>query len=115
MKYCTYCGAQLSDGASFCNQCGKPCSNANYVNSTNVKQNKENEGLIVAIKVFLILSCVAAGFSIIGLAWALPMTLVIFKRLDKKQPVGLALKICTLIFVNVIAGILLLVLNDDNN
>lgn len=115
MKYCAYCGAELSDGASFCNQCGKPCSNVNYVNNANTKQKKDESAIVTVIRVFLVLSCVAAGFSIIALAWVLPMTLSIWRKLDRKEPVGLALKICTLIFVNIIPGILLLVMNDDNN
>jgi len=36
------------------------------------------------------------------------MTVYYFKSMKKKEPVGMAFKVCTLIFVNVIPGVLML-------
>ena len=82
-----------------------------------------SRGMSIAIKVFMVIGCVSCalgslliGFtiasligSLITLAWTVPMTVHVFRKLDKGEPIGLAFKICTLIFVNIIAGILLLV------
>lgn len=42
------------------------------------------------------------------LAWMLPMLVVYCKRLKLRAPIGMGFKICTLIFFNIIAGVLLL-------
>ncbi len=71
-------------------------------------------GLITAIKVFLVLACIfSIGALCIPLAWRLPMTIVAFRKMDNRQPLGLAFKICSLLFVGFIPGILMLALNDD--
>lgn len=105
MKYCTHCGAELCDEAVVCVKCG--CK----VDTERPQQQQDNV-LATVIKVFLILACIGLGFGIIPLAWCIPMTRAIFKKLDARQPIGVGLKVCTLIFVNVIAGILLLCMND---
>ncbi len=51
--------------------------------------------------------------ALIPLAWCIPITVVVCKRLGKKQPVGTGLKVCTLIFVNLVAGILLLCMKAE--
>ncbi len=71
------------------------------------------QGLITGIKVFMILSCVFSVFIIVPLFWMIPMTIVSWKKMDQMQPLGLAFKICTLLFVGIIPGILMLALNDD--
>ncbi len=71
-------------------------------------------GLITAIKIFLVIACVFSTAGLfIPLCWRLPMTIVAFKKMDQRQPLGLAFKICTLLFVGFIPGILMLALNDD--
>ncbi len=74
------------------------------------------QGLITAIKIFLVLSCIfSVGALCIPLIWRLPMTIVAFKKMDAGEPLGLAFKICSLLFVGFIPGILMLALNDDIN
>lgn len=60
-----------------------------------------------AIKVFMILSTVVAGIATLGIAllWCIPMTVHYCKN---TYFVGTGFKICTLLFVNTIAGILML-------
>ena len=105
MKYCEKCGAEMHDEAVICVKCG--CE----VKNRKVNQNS-NEGLDIAIKIFMILSCVAWAFFIIPLAWIIPMTVVASNKMKNNEPIGTGFKICTLIFVNTIAGILLLVRNE---
>lgn len=56
-----------------------------------------------------------ANFGVVGiwmkalpLAWTVPMTLNYIKKSKANEPTTLAFKICTLIFVNVLVGILML-------
>lgn len=65
-------------------------------------------GLTVAAKILMIISTVAMGLYLIPLAWCLPMTLNFCKKIKEGQPVTMGFKICTLLFVNTIAGILML-------
>ena len=65
-----------------------------------------------AAKIFLIITCVVLGlsafasvFSLIPLLWAIPMTVHYFKN---DGDVGTGFKVCTLLFANLIAGILML-------
>lgn len=122
MKYCSYCGTQLSDDAAFCSKCGKPTAVINnaapqyYAQNAQTTKRSDNETLKSIINIFLILACVFMGIATLGiaLAWCLPMTFRIRERMRAGVPVGITLKVCTLIFVNVVAGILLLVLEDGS-
>ncbi len=105
MRYCTKCGEQLMDEYLVCPNCGCPTGSIK----------KENSGLKTIIKVFLIIGCVlnALILFLIPLIWCIPMTIYYFNAVKKNEKVGLAFKICTIIFVSTIAGILLFV--DENN
>lgn len=70
-------------------------------------------GLKTAIKVFMVIGCVLMGFGIIPLAWCIPMTVSVYHSLRDHRNIGMAMKICTLLFVSLIAGILLLCLKDE--
>lgn len=122
MKYCSYCGTQLNDDAAFCSSCGRATNGAAQGNGQTAQIQpqqtaKDNETLKSIINVFLILACVFMGIATFGiaLAWCIPMTLRIRERMRTNCPVGIALKVCTLLFVNTVAGILLLVLDDGSN
>lgn len=69
---------------------------------------QRDSGLTTAAKVFMIISTVVMGLYIIPLAWCLPMTISYFNKVKYNQPVSTAFKICSLLFVNTIAGILML-------
>lgn len=114
MKYCSHCGKQLLDDAVVCPNCG--CQ---------VTQNSTNKSTLRTVaKVFMVIGCLANSsigalnslsseyantmtvvFSfLIPLAWTIPMTVYYFKH----EKVGIAFKICALLFVNLIAGICML-------
>ena len=70
-------------------------------------------GLSIAAKVLMIISTVVYGFYLIPLAWCLPMTISYSNKIKYGQPVSTGFKVCTLLFVNLIAGILMLCDNDN--
>ena len=131
MKYCTKCGSEIADEAVICPKCG--CA------VDNVKPTASVNGMKIATKVFLILSCVsccvtAIIYFILGIValtdgnggmfiasllfclppmWIVPMTVNYFSKVKKGEAVGVGFKVCTLIFVNIVAGILMLC--DEQN
>ena len=106
MKFCQTCGSEIHDEAVICPNCG--CAVA-----SNKATNDMKDGLATATKIFLILGCIAQGWLLLPLAWCLPITISICKRMKNGEPVGTGLKICALLFVNTIAGILALCRSDD--
>ena len=132
MKFCTKCGRQLPDEAMFCDKCGSAVSglestsatdpfggdpfNANHQNvnaAQNNSQNGEVSTLKLVAKIFMILACVASAFAIIPLAWTIPMTVSYSNKIKNHEPVSVGFKICTLLFVNVVSGILMLCDTED--
>ncbi len=109
MKFCPFCGQQIPDEANVCPYCQNVVAPAPVNNQV---VNHGTDGLAVAAKVLLIIGCVVGGFAIIPLAWCLPITITICGKLKRGEPIGTGLKVCSLLFVNMIAGILLLCRND---
>lgn len=104
MKYCTKCGHELVDEAVICTNCG--CA---------VQGNKTEENassLQKAAKILMIIATVVSGLYIIPLAWCIPMTVSYCKKIKRKEPVGMGFKICSLLFVSLVAGVLMLIDND---
>ncbi len=108
MKYCVHCGSEIHDEAVICVKCGR---SVKPVEST-INPTNDDDTLSVVIKVFLIIGCIAQGWMLIPLAWCLPITISIFNGLRDKKSIGTGLKVCALLFVNTIAGICLLCMND---
>ena len=101
MKYCSRCGHEVIDEAEYCPNCG--CRIASTASSSG-----NGETLRTVAKVFMIISCVVSAFAIIPLAWCIPMTVVYSNKVKNKEKAGMGFKICTLLFVNVVSGILML-------
>lgn len=104
VRYCVHCGAEMFDEAIICVKCG-----------CNVEENKpvivqasNDDTMNTVIKVFLILGCIAQGWLLVPLAWCIPITVSIFHAMRDNRPIGTGMKVCTLIFVNLVAGICLL-------
>ena len=106
MKFCQKCGKEIVDEAVICPGCGCSVSNEK-------REKGGNDGLAVASKIFLILACIGQGCLILPLAWCLPITISICNRMKRNEPVGTGLKVCALLFVNLLAGILLLCRSDE--
>ena len=109
MKYCSKCGKELLDEAVICPQCG--CATgypASAQAQPQTQNNSGNSGLKIAAKVLMIFGTVVNGLYIIPLAWCLPMTISYCNKIKRGQKVGIGFKVCCLLFVNTIAGILML-------
>ena len=106
MKFCQKCGREIMDEAIICPGCGCAIS-------AEKKGKGGNDGLAVASKIFLILGCVAQGWLLLPLAWCLPITISVCNKMKDNEPIGTGLKVCSLLFVSLIGGILLLCRSDD--
>lgn len=133
--YCTKCGAEINDEAVICPKCG--CETGYKKKSVD----NTNETLRMVAKIFMLISTIAIGFLffilfmsisiassnrihiegvvmilpilVSPLAWCIPMTVHYWKKVGRNEPVSTAFKVCTLIFVNPISGILMLCDNGD--
>ena len=110
MKYCVHCGAEIHEEAVVCVKCGRSVA---PMPPHPVPVQKQDDTMGIVVKVFLILGCISQGWLLIPLAWCLPITISIFNSLRDKKPISTGMKVCTLLFVNLIAGICLLCINDD--
>ena len=112
MKYCMKCGVELADDASFCSNCGSRVEGAAQPATTTTQpEKKKNSDLQMIAKIFMVIGAVSVtlGTCLIGAIWCIPMTMHYFKKTESGEPVSLAFKICTLLFVSQVAGILMLV------
>ena len=69
---------------------------------------KKERDLLTVGWAFMVVGTVILGLAIIPLAWCLPMTIIARQKIKKGQELGVGFKVCTLLFVNLVAGILLL-------
>ena len=113
--FCSKCGEKIMEEAVICPHCG--CYTNNQ--KKNEKPATNSSGLKTAAKIFMIISCISTGlmflliFPLIALAWQIPMTVIYCKKINTNEPVTTGFKVCTLLFVSLIAGILMLC--DNNN
>ncbi len=63
--------------------------------------------------ILCLLSIVSLGWFIVPLAWMIPMTVHLWGVYKGKCPNTVAFGVCTLLFVNIVAGILLLISHKD--
>ena len=108
--FCPNCGAEIPNGAGFCGNCG--CSVGGNKPAVQVKSGRDDT-MSTVVKVFLIIACITQGWMLIPLAWCIPMTLKIFNCLKTGQPISTGMKVCTLLFVSLVAGICLLCMDDN--
>lgn len=136
MKYCRNCGNELIDEAVFCPKCGyavndafssEPVTESTAVAVTEpIVQDapKENSGstsgLLVAAKILMIIGTISTCLSLISipyvgwlicplpLTWCLPMTLSFCRKVKNGEKMPVKFKVCSLIFVSTVAGILML-------
>ena len=109
MKYCSHCGNELLDEAVICPSCG--CKVAS-TKTDGILEEDDKKVFRLIIKIFMILGCIASGWAIIPLLWTIPLTTHVFKKLNNNEPIGIAVKVCSLLFVNIVAGIMLLCMNE---
>ena len=107
MRYCSHCGKEIMDAAVICVHCGCP------VNNSPVAVTNRSHGMETAVKVFMVLSSISICWLIIPLAWCIPMTISVFRKYRDGQPVSTGFKICVLLFVGIIPGILMLCMSEQ--
>ena len=103
MKYCSHCGNEVVDEAVVCPKCG--CQ----VYSKETFSDSDSETLTTVAKVFMILGCVSGAICyLVPLIWCIPMTIHVYKAYKGEEDLSVGFKVCVLLFVNLIGGILLL-------
>ena len=106
MNFCIKCGTQLHTPSAPCPGCGfTPPVTVTAVPPV------QHSALSIVAMVFMIVStahCAVSLYSLVCLAWCLPMTITYCTRIKNNQPVSIGFKVCSLIFVNTVAGILML-------
>ena len=105
-RYCPYCGKEVHPEAVICVNCG--CS----LRSLSTSSGEISDAVKVAIKVFMILGTITLAFAIIPLIWCIPMYSKVNRYLEGEETLTIGFKVCVLLFVSFIAGIILLV--QDN-
>ena len=115
MKYCVKCGNEMVDEAVICVKCGCAAGDLPTAPQQAPQQapqpvEKKPSSLATAAKILMIISTVASalGTCCISLAWCLPMTISYSNKIKAGQPVSTGFKVCTLLFVSMISGILML-------
>ena len=109
MKYCVHCGNEIHEEAVICVKCGRSVTQT----ITKMEAKQEDNTMETIVKILLVLGCIAQGWLLIPLAWCLPITISIFNSFRDNRPIDTGLKVCTLLFVSLVAGICLLCMNDD--
>lgn len=119
--FCSHCGSSVNADDSFCPKCGAPLKQqeTHYVNHSQVVEvkpkPKQDNTLSTVAKVFLVISCVTTGLTligIIGLAWMVPLTVIYFNKVSRGEQVSVGLKIACLLLVSLVAGICMLCDNE---
>lgn len=109
MPYCTKCGAEMKEEDAFCPSCGCPKGAGTAVAAAPASKEEGLTAIETVAFVFMILGTVfAAMVFLIPLAWCIPMTIHAKKAMDEKRKIDVGFKVCTLLFVSIVAGILLL-------
>ena len=110
--YCSKCGAEIMDEAVICTKCGCLVEGKRVFIKTKEQKEKDDYKLKNTADIFMILALVLRCWLIIPLLWLIPMRVYFNKQMDNQQPISVEFKVCTLLFVSVIAGILLLCCED---
>lgn len=128
--YCRKCGNEITENGAFCPACGTPINNepfdtAKENGTATAKTQKTSYHIASEILMCIsIVSVVLWALSvpsvqpgpyvtgtivslIIQLFWMVPMTIRVFK-VKKTSELSVMFKVCTLLFVNLLAGIFLL-------
>ncbi|MGY4893522.1 MAG: hypothetical protein ACO1N2_02400 [Candidatus Saccharimonadota bacterium] len=80
--------------------------------ATPVVQDKDTTLKLVAF-IFNLVSTIGAGWLIVPLAWMIPMTVISWGIYKGTKRNTTAFGVCTLLFVSLVSGILLLIAKKD--
>lgn len=129
--YCHHCGKEVSKGHKFCPYCGAFLQEDEYgerpgeyedveVTSKEPRQEKKKfisdstkRELDTVVKILMIIITIICGLAIIPLLWMVPMTVTALDRIKKGEPYGLVLSICTLLFMGIAPGVIMIIRDAD--
>ena len=79
------------------------------------KKNDDNNKTTLRLVAFVfnLIVTIGVGWAIIPLAWMIPMTVMSWGIYKGTRKNTIAFGVCTLIFVNIVSGVLLLVSGED--
>jgi len=66
----------------------------------------------LAAFILCLISTICVGWTLIPLLWFIPMTVKVYRAYKNDESLSTGFKVCVLLFVNLISGILLLVDED---
>ena len=135
---CTQCGQEIEASRSYCQYCGasadspyktnKPQNyqaapqnyqavpqNAYYYPNPQVNPAASESTLALVAFIFSIISTVSIGWLIVPLAWMIPMTIMTWQIYKGTRQTTTAFAVCSLLFVSLVSGILLLVDKSNNS
>lgn len=81
--------------------------------STPAQQDSDQTLRLIAF-IFSLLSTIGVGWTIIPLAWMIPMTVISYGIYKGTKKNTVAFGVCMLIFVSLVSGVLLLVAKKDD-
>lgn len=107
--YCSKCGNEVVDEAVICTKCGCVIEKPKTALS---QQTDEISSTKKAAKVFMLIGLIFSAFSLIPLIWTIPMYNSYCNKIENGEKVETGFKVCCLLFVNAIAGLIMLCDND---
>lgn len=111
--YCSKCGNEVVDEAVICTKCGCLLPGKNLQTRTAPsQQTDEISSTKKAAKVFMLIGLIFSAFSLIPLIWTIPMYNSYCNKIENGEKVETGFKVCCLLFVNAIAGLIMLCDND---
>lgn len=108
--FCKKCGKEIEDGVKFCPSCG--ASQENETIKAEVVSKEEHSTMKLIAFIFAIFSLICSAPALIPLCWTIPMTISIYKAYNNERELSTGFKVCTLIFLSLVSGILLLIDED---
>ncbi|MBE6702768.1 MAG: hypothetical protein E7585_05090 [Ruminococcaceae bacterium] len=115
MKYCVKCGAEMFDDAVLCVKCGALVEKSAVPSRGSQGTATRKSSLTTAAKVLMIIGTVIMALYTfcVALAWCLPMTISYCNRVKNSKPIGVGFKVCALLFVSFVGGVLMLCDKDE--
>lgn len=79
------------------------------------KRDETLNTLLLVSFIFMLITTISLGFLLIPLAWCIPMTVSCYRCYEENRRPSIAFAVCTLIFVSLVAGVLMIVSSSEVN
>ena len=91
MIVCPLCGSEAPSGARHCPQCGRRLSASPF--ALGEQAVPEKSSIEVVAFAFYVISCVSLSFFIVSLIWAIPATIYVKNRVNRREKISLLFKL----------------------